>query len=119
MTEAGGLFRNSHPRRLRRERQIVATMIRMYCRDQHDTQDICRDCASLITYTEQRLDYCPFQAGKTTCARCPVHCYKPAMKTRIQEVMRYAGPRMIFPHPVMAFCHWMDNRRKEPLTGEL
>jgi len=88
----------------------------MYCRDLHDGPDPCHDCEALITYTAQRLDYCPFQAGKTTCALCPVHCYKPAMKTRIQDVMRYAGPRMILRHPVMTFWHWVDSRRKEPLT---
>ena len=42
---------------------------------------------------------------KTFCSNCKVHCYKPEMRARIQEVMRYAGPRMIFYHPLLAILH--------------
>jgi len=105
-------------RRLRRERKTVETMVRMYCRDHHGTEDLCPDCESLFTYTQQRLDYCPFQSGKTTCALCPVHCYKPAMKTKIQDVMRYSGPRMAIRHPIMALWHWFDSFRKQPLVND-
>ena len=58
---------------------------------------------------------CPFGEGKTTCARCPVHCYRKDMREKIRQVMRYSGPRMVYRHPVMAARHLMDGRRKEPL----
>jgi len=60
----------------------------------------------------RRLDQCPFQEAKTTCVKCPVHCYKPAMRERIRVVMRYAGPRMLWQHPVLAFYHLFDGLRQ-------
>ena len=44
---------------------------------------------------------------KKTCRNCPIHCYKPEMKKRIQEVMRYAGPRMFFFHPITTIKHFI------------
>ena len=61
------------------------------------------------------LDRCPFGEEKTTCARCPVHCYKPAMRERVRAVMRYAGPRMLLRHPILALQHQLDGvRHKKP-----
>ena len=57
----------------------------------------------------------PFHEGKTTCANCPAHCYKPEMREKIRKVMRYAGPRMIYRHPILALLHIIDGRRKEPI----
>jgi hypothetical protein len=31
--------------------------------------------------------------------------------------MRYAGPRMIWSHPIMALRHLIDGRRKAPIPG--
>jgi hypothetical protein len=35
------------------------------------------------------------------------------MKTQIIEVMRYAGPRMIFHHPLLAIAHLLDEKRSD------
>jgi hypothetical protein len=103
-----------HPR-MARERRTVEAMIQIYCRGQHGMNgDLCAECQALAAYALQRLDRCPFQEAKTTCARCPVHCYKPEMRQRIRAVMRYAGPRMLYRHPVLALRHMLDERRKEP-----
>ena len=100
-------------RRLQREAHTVAAMIRHYCRDHHHTPDrLCADCAELLAYARRRLTRCPFQERKTTCGKCPVHCYAPAMRERIREVMRYAGPRMLFSHPLLALMHLLDGLRK-------
>ena len=105
-----------HPlssRRLQREAHTVAAMIRRYCRDRHHTTDgLCPECAELLAYARHRLARCPFQERKTTCGKCPVHCYAPAMRERIREVMRYAGPRMLFSHPLLALMHLLDGLRK-------
>ncbi len=104
----------THPR-LDRERRTVDAMIRLYCRDRHGSaRELCADCRELREYTRERLGKCPFQEGKTTCARCPVHCYRPGMREAVREVMRYAGPRMMVRHPVLALCHLLDGRRREP-----
>ncbi len=99
-----------------RERKTAEVMIRIFCRDRHGTGgDLCGDCRDLLDYAMLRLDKCPFGEGKTTCANCPVHCYKPEMRERIREVMRHSGPRMLPWHPILTFFHFLDGRRKEPL----
>jgi predicted amidophosphoribosyltransferase len=105
---------HQHPR-MAREAATVTAMIRLYCRDFHASQALCDACQELQDYANQRLERCPYQEGKTTCARCPVHCYKPEMRQRIREVMRYAGPRMLLRHPWMAVMHLIDGARKKPI----
>jgi hypothetical protein len=88
-------------------------MIELYCEGQHGThRALCSECRELLDYANLRLDKCPFQDGKTTCANCAVHCYKPAMRERVRVVMRWAGPRMVWRHPVLALAHLLDGRRK-------
>ncbi|MGC8879687.1 MAG: nitrous oxide-stimulated promoter family protein [Anaerolineae bacterium] len=101
--------------RIEREKKTIAAMIRIYCRDQHGGHKaLCASCQALLQYALQRLDKCPFGAEKPTCARCPVHCYKPSMREEIRRVMRYAGPRMLYTHPILAIRHLWDERRKPP-----
>ena len=107
---------NTHPR-MTREARTLEAMIGMYCRDQHGVRGeaLCADCADLLRYAGLRLAKCPYQEHKTTCAKCPVHCYKPARREQIRAVMRYAGPRMMFRHPRLAFYHLViDGRRAKP-----
>lgn len=107
---------NSNHSRMERERKTVEAMIGLHCQDRHGTDNgLCPECEELRDYARQRLKMCPFQEGKTTCAKCPVHCYKPAMREQIRIVMRYAGPRMPVRHPLMTLQHMVDGRRKEPL----
>lgn len=101
------------PPRIVREKKTVRAMVEIYCRDHHSTgRELCPECGDILNYALTRLDKCPFQEGKTTCANCPVHCYQPAMKDKIKEVMRYSGPRMTYRHPVLAMYHLMDGRKK-------
>lgn len=104
------------PDRMTRERKTVEAMIGLYCHDKHGGQGhLCGDCTALRDYAWQRLEKCPFQAGKTTCSKCPIHCYKPERRAQIRDVMRYAGPRMLPRHPVLALRHLLDGLRKAPL----
>jgi len=103
-------------RRLARERRTIEAMIGLYCRAHHGTRgQPCPECRTLLEYAWVRLEKCPFQEGKTTCARCPVHCYRPDMRTRVRAVMRYAGPRMLLRHPVLTLLHMLDGLRREPV----
>jgi hypothetical protein len=105
---------SSHAR-LTRESKTVEAMIGLYCRGQHDTQPaLCEECETLRGYAQQRLERCPFQEGKTTCAKCPIHCYEPDMRAQIRAVMRYAGPRMLCRHPILTLRHMIDGLRSEP-----
>ncbi|MBN1922320.1 MAG: nitrous oxide-stimulated promoter family protein [Anaerolineae bacterium] len=95
--------------RLERERHTIRLMIEMTCRGQHhSTGDLCEECQELYNYALQRIEKCPYQEAKPTCARCPIHCYQPAMRERIRAVMRYAGPRMLLYHPILTLQHTLD-----------
>lgn len=80
-------------------------MIRIYCRYKEGNKTLCLSCQELLHYAHARLTRCPFGEKKTTCRSCTVHCYKTEMKNRMQIVMRYAGPRMLFFHPIAAIRH--------------
>lgn len=98
--------------RIRRELKTVRVMIEVYCRDNHGSgADLCEECRGLWDYARQRVDRCPFGADKPTCLNCTVHCFQPAMREKIRVVMRYAGPRMLRRHPVLAILHVLDGRR--------
>jgi len=105
---------NRNEKRLTRERHTIAVMIAMYCQANHfsSSSDLCGECAQLEQYAFQRNDHCPYQGNKPTCANCPIHCYQPEMRAKVREVMRYAGPRMLFRHPFLALTHLLDGARK-------
>lgn len=99
-----------------REFKTIAAMLRMYCRVHHAAKgaSLCHDCAALHDYAQRRLERCVFGDAKPTCARCTVHCYKAAMREQIRQVMGWAGPRMLWRHPVLALWHVIDGRRPAP-----
>lgn len=101
--------------RLERERATIEAMVRLYCEGRHGGSDVlCDPCGELLAYAERRLDKCPFQEEKPPCADCPIHCYQPEMRAQVRQVMRYAGPRMIFRHPLFALRHWLQSFREPP-----
>jgi hypothetical protein len=100
---------NSQVDRLRRERYTIKVMMEIYCRGNHQNRaTLCADCLGLYNYAMQRIDKCPFQMDKPTCAQCPVHCYKREMREKIRIVMRYSGPRMLVYHPILTILHYRD-----------
>jgi hypothetical protein len=101
--------------RMRREKRTIEAMLRIYCRDHHLASGLCTECSELLEYARRRLDGCRYQEKKPTCGNCPVHCYKPSMKEKVMDVMRYSGPRMTLRHPYYAFMHLIDGfRRPDP-----
>jgi len=107
---------NGHPKAVR-ETQTIEYMIKIYCHGQHSTKAaLCSECDQLLQYARQRIANCTLKENKTTCAKCPVHCYKPSMREKIKKVMRYAGPRMIYKHPVLAMLHLLDGFKTKSCT---
>lgn len=103
-----------------REKTMVSEMIALYCKKKHGTKrKLCDDCAALDVYARQRSDKCPFMETKTFCSNCRVHCYKPDMREKIREVMRFSGPRMMFHHPAAAIRHVIETQKeKRRLEGK-
>ena len=104
----------THPR-LKREQATLAAMVAIYCSDHHDASGgLCAGCAALLAHAAQRLERCVFQEHKPTCVKCPVHCYHTPYRDLVKAVMRYAGPRMLWRHPLLALRHLLDGRRPAP-----
>ena len=101
--------------RLAREWKTMSAMVWIYCRDHHHPVDgLCADCRQFLDYAGVRLERCRFGEEKPTCANCPVHCYQRDRREQARVVMRYAGPRMMWEHPVMSLRHWLDGFRPAP-----
>jgi hypothetical protein len=98
-----------------RELKTLEAMMRMYCRHHHGGGPLCVECTGLAEYARRRLQRCVFGDAKPTCANCVVHCYRADERERVREMMRWAGPRMLFRHPVLSILHMIDGRRPAPL----
>ena len=98
-----------------RETAVVNLMITLYCHGNHRTKGhkLCPECSSLMHYANARIANCPHMETKTFCSNCKTHCYKPAMREKIRNVMRYSGPRMLFHHPVMAIRHVIESKKEK------
>ena len=102
--------------RIKREKKTVSLMIAIYCRHIHRNKNICDDCSHLHDYAMKRLDTCKYGIDKPTCNKCPVHCYRKIEREQIRRVMRFAGPKMLFSHPILALFHlYYEKFEKSPL----
>jgi len=106
---------------LAREWLTMTKMVGIYCADHHDAADeaLCAECREFLGYAEVRLQKCPYGDDKPTCSNCPVHCYKPAQRAHAKAIMRYAGPRMLLRHPLLAIAHKLDGFRRARHPKEL
>ncbi len=99
---------------LQRDLKTLTVFIELYCRCQHTSADkqvaslrthdvatlagksveLCPDCLKLLTHALVKRTHCPMDP-KPMCKHCPDHCYAPAYREKIQEVMRFSGRRMV------------------------
>lgn len=93
------------------EKRTLETMIGMFCKHSSGIGNQRAECRELQAYAFKRIDKCRFGSSKPNCKDCQVHCYSPGMKEKIKEVMRYAGPHMIYLHPAMALRHILIQKK--------
>jgi predicted amidophosphoribosyltransferase len=79
-----------------KDQLILEQFVHIYCEGKHKPTDgqLCADCGDLLSYSLQRLERCP-QDPKPACKHCEIHCYKPAYREQIRDVMRYSGKRLL------------------------
>ena len=108
-------------RRRALELRTLLAMVTLQCQDRHGghDQDLCDECAALAAYASRRLARCVFGDDKPTCANCSVHCYNAPMRDAVRAVMRYAGPRMIWRHPLLALAHVRHGGRPAPSLADV
>ena len=100
----------------KKEKEVVKLMINLYCRGNKHSQDksqLCPECKELLDYAIIRTDLCPFMNTKTFCSNCKVHCYKQEKREKIKSVMRYAGPRLLLHHPLLAISHLIESNKEK------
>ncbi len=100
--------------KIEKERKVVSLMIDIYYK-KHSTL---KEKIELLDYVNLRLTKCPFSDNKTFCSNCKIHCYNPLMQERIKQVMRYAGPRMLFYHPIIAISHLIESKKEKKKYGK-
>ena len=73
--------------------------------------EVCTDCAELLAYAEKRRAFCP-RDPKPFCSYCDTHCYRPQMREKMRDVMKYSGPRSIVRgHAIDSVRHLAAGRR--------
>lgn len=84
-------------KRIEKDAKVLKTFIKTYCRQKHlkngaaaGASGLCPACHDILAYALKRNDKCPLDP-KPRCKKCEVHCYKPEMRQRIKEVMKYSG----------------------------
>ncbi|MGI6222337.1 MAG: nitrous oxide-stimulated promoter family protein [Prevotella sp.] len=99
--------------KLQRDQQTIRLMIDIYCRHHLGASKVPQEYQELADYACRRLEHCRWGEQKPACKDCPTHCYAPEKRKRIQEIMRWTGPRMLFysPRAVMRhLCQCMFNK---------
>ena len=95
----------------RRDIKVLGNFISIFCREKHDGEDrdvftikddrvteclgdeeilLCEDCRKLMTHGLAKMMQCT-QDPKPMCKKCEVHCYAPAYREKIREVMKFSG----------------------------
>lgn len=95
---------------IEREKKTIALMIDIYCQKKHGNKkgELCDECKELLEYAHKRLSFCKFGENKSTCSRCPIHCYKKDMKEKVKGVMKFSGPRLIVHNPIELVRHALN-----------
>jgi Nitrous oxide-stimulated promoter len=99
---------------LRKDLKTLAMFIHIYCRYKHrdapkttatlKTHDVtaiagreihvCPDCARLLAHAFTKRTHCPMDP-KPACKHCPNHCYHPAYRAQIRQVMHFSGKKLL------------------------
>ena len=100
------------------EFKTIKAMVKIYCHAFHKKEGVitqeCSECREFLSYANEKLDRCPYGQNKPTCNKCPIHCYKPEQREQARVIMRYAGPRMLLKHPILAIRHLRAEKRPVP-----
>ena len=102
------------PDNLERDLKTLALFISIYCRHRHEHApktavalkqcdvaaiagrpvELCDHCTKLLVHAFVKRMHCPMDP-KPQCKHCPSHCYAPAYRAQIQEVMRFSGKKLL------------------------
>lgn len=105
---------DSTQKELENESKLLSEMIKIYCKKKHNTKScLCEECKELENYSNHRRGKCPFKNHNMVCSNCSVRCFSPVMREKIQKVMRFSGPRVLFYHPIITIGHMIKTFRSK------
>jgi len=101
-------------RKLQRDLKVLVSFVTLYCRGLHRDAEklpfaldryplppgntrpprLCAECRKLLAHAIVKRTHCPLDP-KPACKKCPVHCYSPAYRAKMREVMRYSGRKLV------------------------
>ncbi|AMP21189.1 hypothetical protein AZF37_08490 [endosymbiont 'TC1' of Trimyema compressum] len=87
-------------------------MITLYCKKNHESERVCPECKELMAYSDVRAECCPNIEEDVFCSKCSTQCYSKDKKQVMGKVMRYAGPRMLFYHPLLLVRHIFQRKQQ-------
>lgn len=99
---------------VQRDLRTLARFIAVYCQNKHaeepkapvelkthdvaaiagDPLSLCSECTKLLAHAFVKRSRCPMDP-KPACKHCPQHCYHPAYRERIRDVMKYSGRKLV------------------------
>jgi predicted amidophosphoribosyltransferase len=98
-------------KRIDRERHALTAQLHIYCRARHGAgQKLCSACADRQHYIAERMERCELRAAKPTCTTCAFRCYAPPQQVKLRAILRYAGPRLLRKHPLLALWLRFDTQ---------
>lgn len=95
--------------KIEKDKQTIKYMVELYCRHKLKTDGMPEEYSRLIDYAYARLEHCKYGENKPACKNCPTHCYKQEMRGKMQTIMRWAGPRMLFYSPIAVIRHLLNH----------
>ena len=94
--------------RLNIEFKTIKSMTMIFCQKHHNqSSPQCDECQTFVNYAHEKLDRCPYGEIKPACNKCPIHCYKKIEREQARTIMRFAGPRMLWKHPILTLKHFL------------
>lgn len=89
--------------------RLIGKFVEVYCAGRHGAAErtpfalpeslgarkLCPECAELMEYAVARRVKCPLEAEKPSCKHCRIHCYAPAQREKVREIMAYSGRKLI------------------------
>ena len=104
---------------IEKEKETIRKMVEIFCWKKHGSNrgELCPDCELLLNYAFKRLELCPFGDEKPTCKKCPIHCYRPDMREKVKQVMKFSGPRLLIYDPIGWLLH--EIKEKFSLKGNI
>ena len=91
-----------------KKHEIMEQMSDIYCKGHKhplDDNGKCADCDLVLRYSLSRTKRCPYIEETLFCSNCPTPCYRPDMKEKVREMMKYSGPRLFFKRPITVIRH--------------